>query len=117
LTEWKGIADGLRRKGLRLLWIASPSEREELAAFGGEIAADLSQATAAMAAAVLFIGHDSGPLHVANALGTPAVGLYLPGQPKRTFPQGSGRFVLIERPGPEGLRADDVLSAAAPLLK
>ena len=38
----------------------------------------------------LFVGHDSGPLHVAAAFGVPVVGVFAPGQPDRTFPQGAG---------------------------
>lgn len=115
LAVWKEIAAGLRRDEFRIIWIASPAEKTELPK-GDEVAADLAQAAAAMASAALFIGHDSGPLHVANALGTPSVGLYLPGQPRRTFPQGRGRFALIERPDPAGVSAQEILAAAKALL-
>ena len=34
----------------------------------------------------LFIGHDSGPLYVALAMGTPSVGLYGPLDPELLYP-------------------------------
>jgi len=36
----------------------------------------------------LFIGNDSGPMHVAAALGVPTIGLFGPGSPHRTAPRG-----------------------------
>jgi lipopolysaccharide heptosyltransferase II len=34
----------------------------------------------------LFVGNDSGPLHLAAALGVPALGIFGPGDPRRTAP-------------------------------
>ena len=42
----------------------------------------------------LFIGVDSGALHVAAALGTQVVGLYGPSDPNITGPQGLGHLVV-----------------------
>lgn len=35
----------------------------------------------------LFVGSDSGPMHIAGALGTPAVGIFGPGAPEKTAPR------------------------------
>ena len=44
----------------------------------------------------LFVGSDSGPMHVAAALGVPTVGIFGPGSPARTAPVGPpGRVVVI----------------------
>ena len=37
----------------------------------------------------LFIGNDSGPMHLAAAVGTPTIGLYGPGNPERFGPVGA----------------------------
>jgi lipopolysaccharide heptosyltransferase I len=47
---------------------------------------DLPQLMAAMRGAQLFVGGDTGPLHLAVALGTPVVGLYGPTDPAQTGP-------------------------------
>ena len=64
---------------------------------------------AALSLAALFVGHDSGPLHIAGAFGVPVVGVFAPGQPDRTFPQGVGPSRLIRRPSPAGIDADTML--------
>jgi lipopolysaccharide heptosyltransferase II len=49
----------------------------------------------------LFIGNDSGPMHVAAALDVPTVGLFGPGSPRRTAPRArSGRVVSVTRDYP-----------------
>jgi len=64
---------------------------------------------AALSAAELFIGHDSGPLHIAGAFGVPVVGVFAPGQPDRTFPQGMGPSRVISGPSPAGIDAGTML--------
>lgn len=44
----------------------------------------------------LFIGSDTGPLHLAAAVGTPCVGLYGPWPAKRHGPYGPGHIALQE---------------------
>jgi len=46
--------------------------------------------------ATLLITTDSGPMHLAAAMGTPVVALFGPTDPKRTGPYGSGHRVIRE---------------------
>ncbi len=46
--------------------------------------------------AVLFIGNDSGPLHLASALGIPSIGLFGPAPPELTAPH-SNRNIHIHK--------------------
>jgi lipopolysaccharide heptosyltransferase I len=55
-----------------------------------ELAAILRQAR-------IFIGSDTGPLHMAAAVGTPCVGIYGPTQPARCGPYGQGHETLQAR--------------------
>ena len=64
---------------------------------------------AALSLASIFVGHDSGPLHIAGAFGVPVVGIFAPGQPDRTFPQGIGPWRMIARPTPAGITAATIL--------
>ncbi len=49
----------------------------------------------------LFIGNDSGPMHIAAALGVPSIGIFGPGSPELTAPRARpGRFVAVTRSYP-----------------
>lgn len=58
-----------------------------------EVDFDLAGLRALMERAALFIGGDSGPLHVAGTSGVPIVGLYGPTLAARSAPWRSARFV------------------------
>src|SRR5207247_728847 len=49
----------------------------------------------------LFVRNDSGPMHVAAALGVPTIGIFGPGTPRRTAPIGSrGRVIAVSKDYP-----------------
>lgn len=58
---------------------------------------NLKQLMALMKKADLVISGDSGPLHIANSVGTKVVGLFGPTKPKITGPKGSGRGYIIQK--------------------
>jgi len=64
--------------------------RVAMAAGGIDLAGqtDLSLLTAVLADAKLFVGNDSGPMHLAAALGTPTVGIFGSTSPAWTAPRG-----------------------------
>jgi ADP-heptose:LPS heptosyltransferase len=57
---------------------------------------DIMDSAAITRHAELFIGNDSGPLHLAALLGVPVLGLYGPAPPERTAPY-SGRGMFLYR--------------------
>lgn len=60
---------------------------------------DILDSAALIWSADLFIGNDSGPLHLASLLGVPAVGLFGPALPEHTAPFAArGRFLYGEVP-------------------
>ncbi len=73
----------------------------------------LPELAALVRRARLLIGSDTGPLHLAAALGTPCVGLYGPTSARRTGPYGAGH-VAIQSPLPP--RPQDCHPLAAPRL-
>lgn len=74
---------------------------------------DLRQLIALLRRAKFLVAGDTGPLHLASALGTPVIGLYGPTDPARNGPY-SPRDVVVRKAGPEETtyRRDKALSRA-----
>ena len=108
--------------GVRLVVIAGPAEEEILA-----LIADMTDApyevldrpaVRRMAAVIercdLFISNDTGPMHVASALGRPTVGIFTSSNYRTYGPRGyAGRVVAAEDGNPT---CDDVMVAITDLL-
>ena len=58
----------------------------------------VSQLAALLKRCNLFVGNDSGPMHLAAAVGTRTVGLYGPGNPRRFGPAGSNCYTIRRKP-------------------
>jgi heptosyltransferase-1 len=56
----------------------------------------------------VVIGGDTGPLHLAAALGTPVIGLYGPTNPARNGPYGQLQRV-VRASSMDAITADDVV--------
>ena len=136
VERYSSVAKDLIAKGLRVVVNAGPGELP--------LAETITQATDGAAIPLtcslhqlisltrrvgLVIAGDTGPLHLACALGRPVVGIYGPTDPSRNGPFGT-RFKVLRSPesrrdhtrheAPEAglltISPDDVLSAATELL-
>jgi len=120
LNQWVETAGELSRRGMLVLWIGTTVELErirQLAQPGVSwrysdtlFGASLTKTALAISLSRLFIGHDSGPLHIASAFGVPAIGVFAPGEPERTCPQGTGPSRIIVRRSPRDIGAADILA-------
>ncbi len=138
------VARGLQTMGLRSLVNLGPGEESlarvvEKASNGAATAlsCSVSELTAFTRRAQLFIGGDTGPMHLAAALRVPVVAIFGPTSPARNGPFGTRSIVLRsplssatdtpERaaarssrkrpdPGLMAITAQDVLAAARQLL-
>jgi heptosyltransferase-1 len=130
------VAKALALHNIKTL-VNSAAGEEELAravveASGGhafEVRCGIAQLIALMRHARLFIGGDTGPLHLAAALNVPVVGLFGPTDPARTGPFGV-RAIALRHPesattfshhseteaGLKKITAEEVISAARHLL-
>lgn len=54
----------------------------------------LKQLACLLERSVLYVGGDTGPMHMAVAMGTPVVGIFGPSDPERNGPYGEGHRVL-----------------------
>jgi len=131
------VAQELARDGLRSLVNFGPGEEElaesvEAAGAGAarRISCSVSELIALSRRARLFVGGDTGPMHLAAALGVPVVGIFGPTNPARNGPFGTRSVVLrsatsmtshARRREPEKglleIAPEEVVSAARQLLK
>lgn len=95
----------VRRHGLRVLLCGGPSPAER--AMGDAILArcrvpvtnligkdTIKRALALLRRADLVVSPDSGPVHMANAVGTPVLGLYAATDPRRSGPYSDRRWCV-----------------------
>jgi heptosyltransferase II len=68
--------------------------KEKAASVAGLLA--LPQSAALLARCACLVSSDTGPLHLATAVGTPVIGLFGSTDPRRTGPVGQGHQVLIK---------------------
>lgn len=122
----QSLARRLEKMGYAVLWMGTTQELQELrrnpeassqALYADRWVHDLLSVAWLISRAQFFIGHDSGPLHVAGALGIPVLGFYLPGEPKRTMPQGAGASVMVVRNHPGELDAEAADAGLSSLLE
>lgn len=102
--RYAGLVRTLGQHGIEVLVNAGPGEsslaqdvlrgNEESARM---VECSLLQLIAISRRASLFVGGDTGPLHLANALGTPVVAIFGPTDPARNGPYG-GRYVVLRSP-------------------
>lgn len=101
VERYGAVAHGLAGRGCRVLVNAGPGE-EPLAeaiveATGGAatvLSASLERLIAVTRRIALLVAGDTGPLHLACALGKPVVGIYGPTDPSRNGPYGTRSRVL-----------------------
>ena len=117
LPVWQDFSRKLIEAGRTVLWIGSSSELSVIRNTGSHsdheyfvdqltgIGSGLRGSIEAISSCGFFVGHDSGPLHIAGALGVPVLGIYAPGEPGRTFPQGAGISHWIHRSSPAEFNA------------
>jgi heptosyltransferase I len=137
VERYAEVAAGLIRRGFHVLVNAGPGE-ELLAQFMARetrsaaipLTCTLGQLIALTRRIQLAIAGDTGPLHLASALGRPVVGIFGPTDPGRNGPFGT-RFRVLRSPesrrdhtrhaAPEAgmltISPEDVLSAADELLQ
>lgn len=105
VDRYAAVAASLASQGFRIVVNAGPGEEnlaQEICARSGEVAepvaSTLAQLIALTRRAALVIAGDTGPLHLACALGRPVVGIYGPTDPSRNGPYGT-HFRVLRSPG------------------
>ncbi len=102
--RWSALGDALAKEGKQVVLIGSPTEREAIQRVASAMQSravtlagllSFREAAALTARAALCVSSDSGPMHVAAAVGTPYVSLFGPTPPARYAPlEGTGRVLI-----------------------
>ncbi|WP_051389890.1 glycosyltransferase family 9 protein [Bradyrhizobium sp. Ec3.3] len=75
------------------------------------------ESAVALRPAKLFIGHDSGPLHLAAAAGVSCIGLFGDfNRPMKWHPYGAGHCIIHNMHGISAIQVDEVVEAASRLM-
>lgn len=126
-----GLARRLAKEGIRSLINIGPNELELAEVIeqtsGGHaqsIRCNIAQLIALLRRASLFVGGDTGPMHMANLLGVPTVALFGPTDPARNGPYFQPSVVLRDvssttsyshgkttDPGLQRIKVDQVMDA------
>jgi heptosyltransferase-3 len=128
-TNWTTLLRTLgERAGRRALVFVGAGEDSERAARLGEdwsagsvvdLCGQLTprESAAVLGRADLFIGHDSGPLHLADAVGTPCIGLFGSyNRPKMWHPSGDTTNIIHHMAGLSTISHEEVAATALQML-
>ncbi len=121
LERYIAWAQALRRRGAEVGFISGPIEREQGVSMPGDIPhfcpPDLRTLAALLAQTRLFVGNDSGPGHIAAAVGTPTLSLFGRTDPHVWAPRRETSRVLVAAEGNlHNLPLDTVVSTALDML-
>jgi len=101
---WAALADLLaKQEGARVAFAGSPQDvayidsivqqmKSEPVVAAGKLS--LTEAVALIEAADVYVGVDSGPMHISAFVGTPVVALFGPTDPEKVGPYGHGHRVI-----------------------
>lgn len=109
VSRFAAVADHASKRGFQVLLTGGPSvrEREYSAAIRSSARipvldltgkTTLKELAAVLASCQGLISPDSGPAHIASALGVPVIGLYATSNPGRTGPYRHREFVIDRYP-------------------
>jgi lipopolysaccharide heptosyltransferase I len=111
-ARFSELADGLaREKKLPIVFVGSKGEKEEIDLILGKMKqpainvagkTTLPELAELIRRAAFFICNDSGPMHLAAAVGTPVVALFGPTDPRKIGPYGTGHTVIRKEVGCSG---------------
>lgn len=114
------------RRGVALVFVGGAEDQERAVRLAAlwpgptlNLCGKLSprETAAALSHSTIFLGHDSGPMHLASAVGVPCVGLFgVINRPKKWHPYGTRHLVLHDTTDVRRIPVQSVVEAAGALL-
>jgi ADP-heptose:LPS heptosyltransferase/glycosyltransferase involved in cell wall biosynthesis len=127
LENFARVIDGLKEKDVQMILFSSSNDERESdslfrmvsSSFNSYKPKSIQELAAGLARCDLYIGNDSGPLHVAVAVGTPTIALFGPENPVEWHPYPDAEKHIVLRKGGEINRIlpEEVLQKALEFLK
>lgn len=123
LSTWSDVLAHLAARGLRVFINASPGEKEIFLAevsraadtevyFSCDVSPTIRSLAYAISKAAIYIGNNSGPLHLASALGAPCIGVYGENYIASIAPRGvRPPKLLVFKNSPTEITAETVIRA------
>jgi ADP-heptose:LPS heptosyltransferase len=94
-------------------WFHSSIKRKNIEIWEGR---NLSDIKGILGGSQMFLGGDSGPAHMASALGVPVVSLFGPTNPERSAPTGYSSLKLLRKDPIRYLEVNEVFHAVQEIL-
>ena len=121
VANFHALANALQKRGWHTALLCGPVERERQLAVGNLPTLhppNLRTLAGLLAKAALFIGNDSGPGHIAAAVGTPTLTLFGPTDPRLWAPRGK-RNQILQAPAADiaAIPTETAIDAAIALLQ
>jgi len=100
---WAALADRLYEQGCLLIFAGSAQDRDFIARISEQMQSKplvaagelgLTEAVALLERSAVYVGLDSGPMHMAAMTGTPVVALFGPTHPERVGPYGVKHVII-----------------------
>jgi ADP-heptose:LPS heptosyltransferase len=110
LPEWRAVFLGSAEEAMEAQRCAAIWEDRALNLCG---AASPRESAAVLSHCRLFVGHDSGPMHLAACMGVPCVAIFSGRNlPRQWFPRGSNNRILQRLPACAGCGLENCLTEA-----
>jgi len=126
LEAWNGVLKLFESRKMRVLVNAGPGEKELFdkvcpgdggRVFSCDLDLDIKNLAFAVSRAAIFVGNNSGPLHLASALGTPCLGIFQESWIKKISPRGQFLPELaVFKDEPAEISAGELLAKTEKLL-
>jgi heptosyltransferase-3 len=127
LENFARVIDGLQEKGVRMILFSGSNDERESDSLIRMVSSSLDsfepesirELAAGLARCDLYIGNDSGPLHVAVAVGTPTIALFGPENPLEwhPYPDTDKHIVFWKEGEINRISPEEVLQKALKFLK
>lgn len=115
ISAWLDLSKEILKQGKVPIWFGAPKDMQYLRAYNNQqneakhigkfcdqlCSGQLSQSIPLLSLCDAYVGHDSGILHLASAMGIKTLGIFTPGEPLRTFAQGTGKTMTLHRSTPQ----------------
>lgn len=99
--RYQELAARLARKGYRIIILGGPSDKDLIPYFKGypvSMDSSLTEMAALMKHCKYLVCNDSGPMHIAEAVGPKVIAIFGPTDPRKWGPYGDRHAVIWKRP-------------------